>query len=144
MYFFVQILLRILLSVVGNTFRNSSGSIKIIKAYNIIQNWTHDYLFLNYSLPRIRQFPENSFPYHFLVDDDAVITNLSIFLAPLPPLSIVNSKSTCRKLQQNIKNNLTQICKYRTATNHHTIHYPFKHTFLNPVKFSNSLSLLSN
>ena len=109
MYFFVQILLRILLSVVRDTFRNSSGSIKIIKAYNIIQNWTQNYLFLNYSLPRIRQFLENSLPYHFLTDDDTVITNLSIFLPPLPPLSIVNSKSTCRKLQQNIKNNFTQL-----------------------------------
>lgn len=110
MYFFVQILLRIFLSVVRNTFRNSSGSIKIIKAYNIIQNWTQDHLFLNYSLPQIRQFLENSLPYHFLVDDDeVVITNLSIFLPPLPPLSIVNSKNTCRKLQQNMKNNLTQL-----------------------------------
>ena len=98
MYFFVQILLRILLSVVRNTFRNSPGSIKIIKAYDIIQNWTQYYLFLNYSLPRIRQFLENSLSYHFLVDDDAVITNLAICLPALPPLSIVNSKSTCRKL----------------------------------------------
>lgn len=123
MYFFVQILLRILLSVVRNTFRNSSGSIKIIKAYNIIQDWTQDYLFLNYSLPRIRQFLENSLPYHFLVDDDAVITNLSILLPPLPPLSI-NSYPLIVKIPVESCNKIWKIIllsfwKYRTATNHH-------------------------